>query len=174
MWKYEASTGPSGNIVITNSLHMNEPWTTIAELQKWEVAGPQWSCANNCSKTDDTAHIYYVGGLFWIKTLESMIRRVFIFQRQAYNRFSYSQVVTFPRWCSNDEVRVSTVLSHTAGEQAMVITGIHIITVATRCYWILCKQTGTHAVQRPVLQQDGWREINTDRLMCITARICLL
>lgn len=37
--KYEASTGPSGNTVITNSLHMNEPWTVIAELQKREEAG---------------------------------------------------------------------------------------------------------------------------------------
>lgn len=33
-WKCEASTGPSGNTVITNSLHMNELRTVIAELQK--------------------------------------------------------------------------------------------------------------------------------------------
>lgn len=44
-WKYEASTGPSGNTVITNSLHMNELRTVIAELQKREEAGQRWSWA---------------------------------------------------------------------------------------------------------------------------------
>ena len=136
--KYEASTGPSGNIVITNSSHMNEARTFIAESQNCEVV-QQWSRANNCRETDDAAHSYRVRGAFGhIFTKSTWIHDKVRFHHQPKTDKGFlsvaatSQVAALPLWRNNNEVRVSTAPPHAAGEQAVVIAGIYFIKEDTR------------------------------------------